>query len=189
MDIKSLTFSCFSNHCSQGIFQSINELVDPNKPPVFLCIGSDLILGDSLGPLIGTLLKSKKLPAFVYGSLSFPVTAKEIKTARTHLKEAHPNSTVIAIDAAVGDESDVGLIRIINQGIKPGLGVNKDLGKIGDVSIIGVVAEKSINNTQLFNLTRLNLVYTMAQHIANGIELFMTNKLTTERINAWAFGA
>lgn len=185
---NSYSFSCFSKYCSFGLFQSLSEFISNNTSPVFICIGSDLVLGDSLGPLVGTLLKNKNLPAFIYGTLSFPVTAKEIEKARTLLKKTHPNSPIIAIDAAVGDQSDVGLIRVINKGLKPGLGVNKNLGTIGDVSIIGVVAPKSNNNVNLFNLTRLNLIYTMAEQIANGIEFFINNKIKTQQSNAAAFG-
>jgi putative sporulation protein YyaC len=85
----------------------------------------------------------------------------------------HPNSISIAIDAAVGDSEDTGLIRVINKGLKPGLGVNKNLGTVGDISIIGVVSGKSNKNYDLFNLTRLNLVYRMAENIVGGIEKYV----------------
>ncbi len=171
---NSYSFSSFSKYCSFGIFQSLSEFILGKPSPVFICIGSDLVLGDSLGPLIGTLLKNKNIPAFIYGTLSYPITAKEVEKARTLLKKTHPNSPIIAIDAAVGDQQDVGLIKVIKDGLKPGLGVNKNLGTIGDVSIIGVVAPKSNDNIKLFNLTRLNLIYTMAEQIANGIEKYIS---------------
>ena len=76
---------------------------------------------------------------------------------------------VIAIDAAVGETDDVGLIKAVDKGLKPGLGVNKNLSEIGDVSIIGVVAVKSFKNYQLFNLTRLSLIYRMAETIAHSV--------------------
>ena len=188
MNKSSFSFSCFSSHSSFGIFQSINELINNDNIPVFVCIGTDLVIGDSLGPLVGTFLKNVNLPAYVYGTLSYPITAKEVEKARTLLRSTHPNSTIIAIDAAVGNQEDIGLIKVINGGLKPGLGVNKDLSKIGDISIIGVVAEKCKTNANLFNLTRLNLVHTMAKQIANGIEFFVQNKLKTQQANASAFG-
>lgn len=85
----------------------------------------------------------------------------------------HPSSTTIAIDAAVGNTDDIGLIRVVNKGLKPGLGVEKNLGVVGDISIIGVVSGKSLKNYNLFNLTRLNLVYKMAEQIADGIEKYI----------------
>ena len=69
------------------------------------------------------------------------------------------------------------MVRVIDKGLKPGLGVNKNLKPVGDISIIAVVAEKSIQNSSLLNLTRLNLVYKMSENIANGIEKYL-NYLT-----------
>ena len=59
-----------------------------DKPPVIVCIGSDLAIGDSLGPITGSMLKYKTqgLGVFVYGTLATPVTAKEIKYLRTFLR-------------------------------------------------------------------------------------------------------
>ena len=98
---------------------------------------------------------------------------REIENAKVYLKKVHPNSAVIAVDAAVGGESDVGIIKINPFGLKPGLGVDKDLSIIGDISIVGVVASRSIRNENLFNLTRLNFVYKMAGVIAGGIEEYI----------------
>ncbi len=163
------SFSVFGTLTKDKIALALKGCLKSGKTPIIVCIGSDLVLGDSLGPLVGTMLKNKNLEAFIYGTLSHPITAREVEYARKYIKETHPNSTLIAIDAAVGNEDDVGLLRLFDKGLKPGLGVNKNLSAIGDVSIIGIVAEKSNQNFKLFNLTRLNLVYKMAETIADGI--------------------
>ena len=170
---KEFTFNSFNNYASAGIYQALTECNVQHKKPIFICIGSDLVLGDSLGPLVGTFLKNKNIGAYIYGTLNFPITAKEVEYARTYLKQMHPNSITIAIDAAIGESDDVGLIKVLNKGLKPGLGVDKNLGVVGDLSIIGVVASKSNKNNNLFNLTRLNLVYKMAEKIASGIEQYL----------------
>ncbi len=171
MENSSYSFSTFNEFAHEGIAKALVELRKNKFPPVILCIGSDLVLSDSLGPLIGTLLIKKNVPAYVYGNLSFPITAKEVNYAKEYLRETHPNSPVIAIDAAVGSMDDVGIIRVLKKGIKPGLGVGKNLKVVGDLSIIGIVAEKSPGNNKLFNLTRLNLIYGMAEQIARGIAI------------------
>jgi len=173
MQAKNFSFSTFNEHASSGIFQSILECNPENKKPIFICIGSDLVLGDSLGPLVGTFLKNRNIRSYIYGTLNFPITAKEVEYARTYLKQMHPSSVAIAIDAAVGKPDDVGIIRVIDKGLKPGLGVDKNLGTVGDMSIVGVVAGKSLQNYNLFNLTRLNLVFKMAEVIASGIEKYI----------------
>ena len=143
--------------------------------PIVVCIGSDLAIGDSLGPLVGSMLryKTQGLGAYIYGTLGSPVTAKEIKYARTFLKQTHPYSQVIAIDAAVGEEGDIGMIKLTDKPLSPGAGAGKKLGTLGDISIMAIVAEKSLVSTSLFNGTRLNLVYSMAEIIAEGVSTLL----------------
>ena len=149
-----------------------------DKPPVIVCVGSDLAIGDSLGPITGSMLKYKTqgLGVFIYGALASPVTAKEIKYMRTFLKETHAGSQIIAIDAAVGAEGDIGLVKCLNSPLLPGAGANKKLGAIGDLSIMGIVAEKSVANYGLLNTTRLNLVYTMSELISDAIATLLWNR-------------
>lgn len=145
------------------------------KLPVVVCIGSDLAIGDSLGPIVGSMLKYKTqgLPVFIYGTLASPITAKEIKYLRPFLKETHKNCQVIAIDAAVGAQGDIGLVKASNTPLLPGAGANKKLGAVGDISIMGIVAEKSVANYGLLNTTRLNLVYSMAEKIAESLAMLL----------------
>lgn len=171
---KNFTFNTFNDFTPDGISQSLVQCNPKSKKPVFICIGSDLVLGDSLGPLIGTLLRKKNLSSYIYGTLNFPITAKEVEYARVYLKQMHPDSVIIAIDAGIGPSEDVGLIKVSDKGVAPGLGVDKKLGIVGEVSIVGVVAGKSLQNYNLYNLTRLNLVYRMAEIIANGIEKYIS---------------
>lgn len=180
---ETYSFNSFHEFSDESIGNALNACNVKDKKPLIVCIGSDLVLGDSLGPLVGTMLVKKNVPAYVYGTLNSPITAKEIFCAKTHLKALHPDSFMIAIDAAVGNGEDIGLIKVSDKGLKPGLGVDKNLGVIGDCSVIGVVAEKSLQNYNLFNLTRLNLIYKMAEKISSGIEKFLLgfdnkNKIT-----------
>lgn len=156
------------------------------KPPVIVCIGSDLAIGDSLGPITGSMLKFKTqgLNVFIYGTLSSPVTAKEIKYMRTFLKETHEGSQIIAIDAAVGNEGDIGLIKLCDTPLQPGAGANKRLGELGDMSVMGIVSEKSVANYGLLNTTRLNLVYTMSAIISDGISALLWERCTRAKNSA-----
>ncbi len=154
-----------------------------DKPPVIVCVGSDLAIGDSLGPITGSMLKYKTqgLNVFLYGTLSAPVTAKEIGYMRTFLKETHEDSPVVCIDAAVGGEGDIGLIKITDNPLLPGAGANKKLGSIGDMAILGIVAEKSISNYNLLNTTRLNLVYTMAEILSDSLSTLLWERCARQQ--------
>ena len=148
------------------------------KPPVIVCVGSDLAIGDSLGPITGSMLKYKTqgLDVFLYGTLAAPVTAKEIKYLRAFLKETHPFSQVIAVDAAVGAEGDIGMIKLNDQPLYPGAGANKKLGAVGDLSLMAIVAEKSVANFGLLNTTRLHLVYSMAETISDALSSLLWDR-------------
>ena len=101
---------------------------------------------------------------------------------RTFLKETHEGSPVIAIDAAVGSQGDIGLIKINNTPLLPGAGAKKQLGELGDISIMGIVAEKSIANYGLLNTTRLHLVYKMATILSEAISALFYNDKENKRI-------
>ena len=162
----------------KSVRHALSSPLTSTAPPVIVCVGSDLAIGDSLGPITGSMLKYKTqgLSAFIYGTLASPVTAQEIKYLRAHLKETHANSQIIAIDAAVGAEGDIGLIKLLSSPLYPGAGANKRLGALGDISILGIVAEKSIANYSLLNSTRLNLVYGMAELISDAISTLLWQK-------------
>ena len=168
------SFNVYNKLATSGIVMAIDHYLNQKTgTPVVICIGSDLAIGDSLGPICGTLLSERKAPnVFVYGTLKSTITAKEARYINDFLRETHPQSPVIAIDAAVGDAGDIGLIKVIGNGVKPGAGANKKFARIGDVGIMGIVAEKSLFNYSLLNLTRLNLVYKMADIIADAIATY-----------------
>ena len=192
-------FHIYNKFSTDGICMALNKLLavdfeektkksptmSVSNPPVVVCVGSDLAVGDSLGPIVGSMLKYKTqgLPVFIYGTLPFPVTAKEIKYLRTFLRETHAKSQVIVIDAAVGAEGDIGLIKINHAPLFPGAGANKKLGSLGDISVMGIVAERSVANYGLLNTTRLNLVYTMAEKISDALCSLFWNLAQNERKN------
>ena len=178
------SFNLYNAHASDGIAMALDKLLallSPQKnksaPPVIVCIGSDLAIGDALGPVCGSMVKYKTqgLNVFLYGTLAAPVTAKDVKHLRAFLRETHKHSPIIAVDAAVGESGDIGLIKIVDRPLLPGSGANKKLGSIGDLSIMGVVAEKSVKSYALLNTTRLNLVYTMSEIIAEALSLTLWN--------------
>lgn len=163
----------------EGICLSLKKLLPTFRMPVILCIGSDLSVGDSLGPVTGTKIKEKLrgLDCYVYGTLSKPITAHEVKYMNEFLRSTHPESPIIAVDAAVGLAGDIGLIKLAKRAIKPGSGANKKLSKVGDVSVMGIVAEHSVFNYSLFSSTRLNIIYKMSEIISEGIVTFILENL------------
>ncbi len=175
------SFHAYNSHAENGVATSLNHLLSEKRMgagldlsknlPVIVCVGSDLVIGDSLGPLTGSMLtfKTQGLGAYIYGTLHAPITAKEVKYLKDFLRHTHPHRPIIAVDAAVGKTEDVGIIKVSAQPLAPGSGANKKLGSFGDATVLGVVAEKSLGNYALFNGTRLRLVHSMADQISEGI--------------------
>lgn len=177
------SFNLFNTMAADGEVIALKKIMPANcTTPVILCVGSDLSVGDSLGPLVGTMLKNKlkSLNLYVYGTLAKPITAHEVKYMNEFIKLTHPACPIIAVDAAVGTARDVGLIKIVKRGLKPGSGANKNLTRVGDVSIMGIVAEKTMFNYSLFSTTRLNMVFRMAQIISDGIAAYLTDFIQTK---------
>ncbi len=167
--MNSYCFNINSSCFEDSFAKSLKSLIG-GEDFIVVCIGTDLAIGDSLGPYIGTLLvNDANNKIVVYGTLDYPITAKEIGALTKTIKKIHPNSKILAVDAAVGNDEDIGNIKIVNAPIKPGLGVNKNLGEVGDVSIIGIVSDKKQSLDKIINNTRLNLVVKMANVIKNGI--------------------
>lgn len=88
-------------------------------PPVILCIGTDRLIGDSLGPLTGSLLQRAHCPLPVYGTLAQPVHALNLADFLAEIRRTHPNSPVIAIDASLGPDSRIGCLTLRPHGLQP----------------------------------------------------------------------
>ena len=177
------SFNLYNKLAPDGICLALKKSTPEGASPVILCIGSDLSVGDSLGPVTGTKLKQQLagLNCYVYGTLAKPITAHEVKYMNDFLRLTHPASPIIAIDAAVGNAGDIGLIRVAGRGLRPGSGANKRLAKVGDVSVMGIIAEQSVFNYSLFSATRLNVVYKMSEIIADGVTSFVLDYLQIGR--------
>ncbi|WP_409296365.1 spore protease YyaC [Peribacillus sp. SCS-26] len=140
------------------------------QPIVIICIGTDRSTGDSLGPLVGTLLEEKAAPLFhVYGTLEDPIHAVNLEEKLREIKAKHINPFIIGIDACLGRLKSVGSIQVGAGPIKPGAGVNKDLPAVGHMHITGIVNVSGFMEFFVLQNTRLSLVLKMAKSIADGI--------------------
>ena len=146
--------------------------IGKNQPIVFVCIGTDRSTGDSLGPLVGTLLKEKKTSTAsfnVYGTLAEPIHAMNLEERLTEIHKLHDDPFIIGIDACLGKVRSVGIVQIGEGPVKPGAGVNKDLPAVGNAHITGIVNVSGFMEFMVLQNTRLNLVLNMAKTIADGI--------------------
>lgn len=141
----------------------ISKLRITRNMPVILCIGSDRITGDCLGPLCGHLLsKVYNIPCFVYGTLEMPVTANTLTQTLNFINSHHSGQKVWAVDACMGNPQDIGIIKV-SSGLYPGSAFGKNLPKAGN---LGISAYVSANKIDDFQSARLGLIYKLANIIA-----------------------
>ena len=146
------------------------------KSPVFLCVGSDKFVIDSLAPIVAEKLKNEySIPAIVYGGLSYNVNRLNLMEVVCYIEAVHEGSPIVLIDATLGE--NVGDVEI-TRGVYAGLGNCLPNRKLGALSILGVVGRKIAN----FNLnsTRLKYIMDMADFIAKGCCLAM-NKIAKDK--------
>ena len=148
--------------------ECIKNKIYLDKKPVFMCIGSDKYIADSLGPMIGEILKRKyNIQAYIYGNLDYNINATNLVACYNYIKTIHPQSQIIAIDATLGD--NIGEI-IIGDGAYAGMGKNLPLQKYGDWSILGVVAQPCsdfrLNSVRLQTIVLLSEIISCALNIA-----------------------
>jgi putative sporulation protein YyaC len=137
---------------------------------VILCIGTDRSTGDALGPLVGSKLLAQSPQLLrVYGTLEDPVHAMNLEEKVQYIQRAHPSSTIIAIDACLGQFSNVGHINVADGPLKPGAGVKKDLPSVGTFHITGIVNVGGFMEYFVLQNTRLYVVMGMAEVIASAL--------------------
>lgn len=135
---------------------------DTSKQIVFLCIGSDRSTGDSLGPLVGTMLNNKNFSLPVYGTLQAPVHALNIKKVLKEIHETYEDPFIIGIDACLGDESKIGTIFIKEGAFIPGKALKKDLPSVGNCHLKAIVnyldpwsPMQSLSSTRLYTVIKI----------------------------------
>ena len=141
---------------------------------VFLCIGTDRVTGDCLGPYVGHQLSALSLPGIsVYGTLSHPVHALNLSEIHKEILLRHPDSLVIAIDASLGQKKHLGYVTIANGALSPGAAVHKKLPPVGHIHITGIVNIAGMLEQLTLQTTRLSTVISIAEHITDGILLMI----------------
>ncbi|PLR99545.1 spore protease YyaC [Bacillus sp. T33-2] len=141
------------------IKQDLNDVV-------FFCVGTDRSTGDSYAPFVGMKLKELGYTN-VIGCIHDPAHAVNLDEKIAEIPEG---KTVIAIDACLGLHQSVGTISLNKGSLSPGAGVGKDLTKVGDFNIQGVVNVSGFMEFFVLQNTRLSLVMNMVNETVTAIQ-------------------
>lgn len=161
-------FVCdFSNNLRQKI-----QGIEISKL-IFLCIGTNRVIGDCFGPLVGSKLKhffSQEENIEVIGDIENIVSLKNVYSIINQIQEQE--AFVIAIDAALSCNNKIGTIIVNQNKMNIGSGINKRNLYIGDISIKGIVAKDFKNPKHNFNTLQnmpLSVIIDMAECVSTGI--------------------
>ena len=150
-----------------------------NKMPVFLCVGCDKYVCDSLAPIIAEILKYHyNIPAYIYGGLDYNINARNLMQALHYIEVEHPLSQVVLIDATLGQ--DIGKI-LVTESSFAGMGRVLPIRRLGDFSILGVVAARA--KELRLNATKMKIVSDLAHSMARGIAMAVSIFSTKVGVN------
>lgn len=159
------------NNIKDFALEIYNQLTGEDLP-VFLCVGSDKVVADSLAPIVAEMLVHKyNVPAYVYGGLEYNINATNLSLVTNYIECTHPRSQIILIDATLSE--NIGNV-IITTGAYAGMGKVLPIRKLGNFSILGVVGKKY--KTFQLNTTRLKVVKNLAHFISKGISMALFAK-------------
>lgn len=175
-----LEVNIYNHQDKQRFAQAIKQKLDGNIAPVYMCIGTEKVFSDSLGPRVGTLLNLyMREPLFVYGLIDQNITAENLCHSYDFIKAMHPNNPIVVIDAGVGDASQLGKVQLCDGGILPGAATNKNLPEIGDIGVVGIVAERGMADFYTLNSAKDKLVGEVALFISDVILAVEENRAAT----------
>jgi putative sporulation protein YyaC len=164
----------------------LKDVIDSNKgiktKILFVCVGTNRIIGDAFGPVIGSVLKRNLLEENginVLGDLKKCITYSDLNKMENWLNMQKNESLVIVLDSALSNKKDVGKVFIQNRGLRYAESLKKNNSIIGDISIKGVVGENAnniIKNFENLKNTSIKQIYKMCNIVSNGIIDVMNKK-------------
>lgn len=138
--------------------------------PIFLCVGNDKVVEDSLGAITGQLLKDfYKTEAIIFGDCENPLVGERLKQTLNIISVHHFNKKIVVIDASIGELDYLHQISLNPFGTIIDFFNNNSRKKYGDISITAVTCVKGLNNLLFLPKEKKKIIFNMANFIANGI--------------------
>lgn len=141
---------------------------------VFLCVGTNKITGDMIGPIVGQKLKDnlKQENVKIYGDMINTLNLKNASKIIKKVKAKYLNPFYITIDTALGKENMINKIIIGKGKIEIGKAIRDGIEFFSHINIkvvVGKYDESSENNMKtLENVNSDSIIY-LSNIITNGI--------------------
>lgn len=173
LDFGVETYNNFVKDFSTILKEKVKNLEISNF--VFLCIGTDRVIGDSFGPLVGNkldcLFKNEKNIKII-GNLNNIVCIQNIFSVIEKINHIYKKPFLIAIDSTLSNQNNLGEIVVSRNSIKVASSFIRRNICVGDMGIQGVVSRKMNNprcNFRLLQNVPLKLIMNMVDLVTQGI--------------------
>lgn len=134
------------------MYQNFSEIV-------ILCVGSNKIIGDCIGPMVGQMLKNilkEEKNIIIYGNMKETLNFKNARQVIENVFEIYKKPFVITIDSALGTKEMLENIIISTGWMKIGNSLGRSICYYSHINIKGVVGKKK--NTLRENIETLKKV-------------------------------
>ncbi|SDJ56193.1 spore protease YyaC [Salimicrobium halophilum] len=157
--IKEKNFNIGDPLFQEDFITTLYEWLPKNREIVIACVGTDRSTGDSYGPFVGSMLEEQGEGSFhVLGTIEEPLHAVNLEERIKEVKMKYRNPFIIAVDACLGSVSHIGSLTLAKGPLAPGAALKKDLPKVGDVHINGIVNVQGFMEFAVLQNTRLKTV-------------------------------
>ncbi len=148
----------------------------------FVCLGTNRIIGDAFGPVVGSVLKKHlqiDSSVQVLGDLKECITYENVNRIIDLLAVNYKANLIIVLDSALSCKKNIGKVFVQNRGLKYAESLKKRNSRIGNISIKAVVGENADNAIDNFNnLKNVSIaeIERMCNIVSNGIIEVMNKK-------------
>lgn len=137
---------------------------------IFVCIGTNKIIEDSFGPMVGNILtknfnNNKNIK--VFGTMNYPVHFKNAPIFAEYLKQE--KSQLILIDSALGEAKNIGNTYINFGGLEIGKALKKSFYFPAHLNITTVVDSINDDKLKIDKIEKYNQIQMLAQKLASQI--------------------
>ena len=138
---------------------------------VILCIGTDKLVGDLVGPIVGHKLKRlfKNCERIkIYGDIKETVNITNVNDVVSKISTSFTQPFIITIDSALGPKEAIETVYVSTGKLEPGKALAKQKSYSSNVSFKAIVGENFQNAILNFNVLN-SIERKVVQRLANEI--------------------
>lgn len=158
---------------------NFNDIQNGYSNLAILCIGTNKLIGDSVGPIIGSNLKHLENEYLkIYGTMKNTLNFDNAKNVINEIYDNFSKPYIITIDATLSNRKKVGEI-VLNKGyIKIGKALERSICFYSNINInciVGKNLQLKEDNIEELKKVEKNAIYEMSEIVSWGIENVLKN--------------